>query len=239
MQKAKKIKIYLGFIYTTVILLFLWVFFSNFSLNDLTSYEFIKNNMNYLYNIKEKNYLILSLLFIFFTVIWVFLLGFASPIILLGGFIFGKWIGTILVVFSMSVGATLLYIFANYFFKDLIIKKFSKKYIALNNNFKKNEFLFFLIYRFIGGIPFFLSNLLPILFNIKLKNFFFGTLIGMTPQLFVGVALASGVEKIINENNTLPSFFDILSSKDIYYPLLAFILLLIVGLIIKKRIYKK
>ena len=239
MQKTKKIKIYLGFVYTASILLFLWVFFSNFSLNDLTSYEFIKNNMNYLYNIKEKNYLILSLLFIFFTVIWVFLLGFASPIILLGGFIFGKWVGTILVVFSMSVGATLLYIFANYFLKDLIVEKFSNKYISLNNNFKKNEFLFFLIYRFIGGIPFFLSNLLPILFNIKLKNFFFGTIIGMTPQLFVGVSLASGVEKIINENNTLPSFFDILSSKDIYYPLLAFILLLIVGLIIKKSIYKK
>ena len=237
MEKAKKIKIYLALIYGLVISLFLWVFFSKFSLIDLTSYEFIKSNRDYLITVKESNYFIVSFLFLTFTIVWVLLLGFGAPIFLLGGFIFGKWIGTLLVVFGLSIGATILYIFANYFFKDLIKKKFSIKYSNLNEKFKKNEFLYFLIYRFVGGIPFFISNILPTLFNIKIRNFFFGTLIGMAPQLFVGTTIGSGIEKIINKNEEPPQFLELLASSEIYIPILAFISLIILAFFFKKYFY--
>ena len=238
MEKAKKIKIYFGLIYTIILFVFLWLFFSNFSLSELTSYEFIKNNRDYLIAIKDSNLFLVSILFLIFTIIWVLALGFGSPIFLVGGFIFGKWIGTILVTFGLSIGATLLYIFANYFLKDIVEKKFSKKFSSLNEKFKKNEFFFILIYRFIGGIPFFISNILPTLFNVKVKNFFFGSLIGMTPQLFIGVALGSGIEKIINENKESPSFYEIITSSEIYIPIFGFIFLLILGIIFKKFFYK-
>ena len=238
MEKAKKIKIYFGLIYTIILFVFLWLFFSNFSLSELTSYEFIKNNRDYLIAIKDNNLFLVSILFLIFTIIWVLALGFGSPIFLVGGFIFGKWIGTILVTFGLSIGATLLYMFANYFLKDIVEKKFSKKFSSLNEKFKKNEFFFILIYRFIGGIPFFISNILPTLFNVKVKNFFFGSLIGMTPQLFIGVALGSGIEKIINENKELPSFYEFITSSEIYIPIFGFIFLLILGIIFKKFFYK-
>ncbi|SVE32555.1 uncharacterized protein METZ01_LOCUS485409, partial [marine metagenome] len=137
-----------------------------------------------------------------------------------------------------SIGATLLYMFANYFLKDIVEKKFSKKFSSLNEKFKKNEFFFILIYRFIGGIPFFISNILPTLFNVKVKNFFFGSLIGMTPQLFIGVVLGSGIEKIINENKESPSFYELITSSEIYIPIFGFIFLLILGIIFKKFFYK-
>ena len=238
MEKAKKIKIYFGLIYTIILFVFLWLFFSNFSLSELTSYEFIKSNRDYLIAIKDSNLFLVSILFLIFTIIWVLALGFGSPIFLAGGFIFGKWIGTILVTFGLSIGATLLYIFANYFLKDIVEKKFSKKFSSLNEKFKKNEFFFILIYRFIGGIPFFISNILPTLFNVKVKNFFFGSLIGMTPQLFIGVVLGSGIEKIINENKESPSFYEIITSSEIYIPIFGFIFLLILGIIFKKFFYK-
>ena len=238
MEKVKKIKIYFGFIYTIILFVFLWLFFSNFSLSELTSYEFIKNNRDYLIAIKDNNLFLVSILFLVFTIIWVLALGFGSPIFLVGGFIFGKWIGTILVTFGLSIGATLLYIFANYFLKDIVEKKFSKKFSSLNEKFKKNEFFFILIYRFIGGIPFFISNILPTLFNVKVKNFFFGSLIGMTPQLFIGVVLGSGIEKIINENKESPSFYELITSSEIYIPIFGFIFLLILGIIFKKFFYK-
>jgi uncharacterized membrane protein YdjX (TVP38/TMEM64 family) len=152
--------------------------------------------------------------------------------------LFGKWLGTIIVTFSLTVGATFLYIIANYIFKELIIEKFSKRFSNLKNKFKKNEFNFMLIYRFVGGLPFFIQNLLPCLFEVKLKNYFFATFIGMMPQLFIGTSLGSGIETIINENEQMPSLFDILTSKDIYYPLLAFILLIIISIFFKKKIYK-
>ena len=238
MEKAKKIKLFLTLLYFFIIISFLLLIFSKFSISDISSYEFIKNNMDRLYLYKKSNLILISVFFILFTIIWVVLLGFGSPIFLVGGFLFGKWLGTIIVTFSLTVGATFLYIIANYIFKELIIEKFSQRFLNLKNKFKKNEFNFMLIYRFVGGLPFFIHNILPCLFEVKLKNYFFATFIGLMPQLFIGTSLGSGIEKIINQNEQMPTFLDILGTKNIYYPLLAFILLIIISIYLKKKIYK-
>tara|TARA_Y100000816_G_scaffold254955_1_gene207468 strand:+ start:450 stop:1169 length:720 start_codon:yes stop_codon:yes gene_type:complete len=238
MRKEKKIKIFLGLTYILIIISFLWAFFDKFSLSEFTSYEFIKNNIDYLNQLKNKNFLIISLLFFIFTVLWVLLLGFGSPILLLSGFIFGKWFGFIYAVLGLSLGATLLYIFANYFLKDLVEEKFSKKFSNLNEKFKKNEFIFFIIYRFVGGIPFQIQNILPVLFNVKLKNYFFGSVLGMTPQIFVGATLGAGINEIIQKNIEVPSLIDLLFSREIYVPIIAFVILIIIGIIIKNIFYK-
>ena len=238
MKKDKKIKIYLGVAYFIIVILFLWVIFSKFTFDELSSYDFIKNNRDYLISLKDSNIFLASLTFFILAVIWVLLLGFGSPIFLVGGFIFGKWLGTILIVFGLTTGATLLYIFANYFFKDFVEEKFSKRFIKLNEKFKNNEFSFFLIYRFIGGIPFSISNILPVLFNIKVKNFFFGSLIGMAPQLFIGASIGEGIEKIIYLNEEAPSFLTILNSKDIYIPIIFFIFFIILTYLLRKKFYK-
>ena len=238
MQKAKKIKLFLGLLYISIIISFLLLFFSKFSISDLSSFEIIKKNTDSLNAFKGSNLLLLSLSFILFTIIWVLLLGFGSPIFLMGGFLFGKWFGTLIVTFSLTVGATMLYIIANYMFKELIINKFYKKFSILSEKFKKNEFNFMFIYRFIGGIPFFIANILPCLFKVKIKNYFFATFLGMLPQLFIGTSLGSSIEKIIIQNDKMPTFFDIISSKDVYYPLIALTFLILVSIYLRKKIYK-
>ena len=238
MKKEKKIKIFLGSAYLLIILSFLWVFFDNFSLSEISSYEFIKNNNDYFNQLKNNNFFLISLVFFIITIIWVLLLGFGSPILLLSGFIFGKWVGFIYAVLSLTIGATLLYIFANYFLKDMVEEKFSKRFSNLNEKFKKNEFTFFLIYRFVGGIPFSIANILPTIFNVKLKNFFFGSIIGMSPQVFVGVSLGAGLNEIIQKNIETPSLIELLFSPEIYIPIIAFIILLIAGIFIKNIFYK-
>ncbi len=238
MEKEKKIKFFLGSTYALIILSFLWLFFDNFSLSEISSYEFIKNNLEYINQLKNKNFFLISLVFFVFTVLWVLLLGFGSPILLLSGFIFGKWFGFIYAVLGLSIGATLLYIFANYFLKDLVEEKFSKRFSYLTEKFKKNEFIFFLIYRFIGGIPFFISNILPTIFNVKLKNFLFGSIIGMSPQIFVGVSLGAGINQVIQKNIQIPSLVELLFSAEIYIPIIAFAILLMIGIIIKNIFYK-
>ena len=238
MAKEDKIKLILAISYAIIVAVFLWAFFANFSLSEITSYDFIKENRNYLNQFKTNNYLLSITLFFIFTIFWVLLLGFGTPIALLGGFIFGKWIGTLIVAIALSIGATFLYLFSKYFLKDIIEKKFYEKFKNLNEKFKKNEFIFFLIYRFIGGIPFFISNIIPTLFDVKVKNFLFGSILGMTPQLFVYVALGSGLENIINENIVAPSFFSIIFSEEIYLPIVAFIILIIVGIFTKKKFTK-
>ena len=238
MENIKKFKIYLGILYVLLISTFLYFFFSKFTLQELSSYEFIKNNVDYFSNLKDKNYYTLLLTFFLFVVFWVLLLGFGSPVALASGFIFGKWIGTIIIATSLSVGSLLLYLIANFFFRDLVQQKLGNRMVFLKDLFKKNEFLYFLIYRFIGGLPFFIHNTLPVIFNIRIINYFFGTFLGMIPQLFIMVSIGSGLEKIIKTNNSPPSFFEIIASKDIYLPLIAFIAIVVISISLKKKFYK-
>ena len=129
MEKITKIKIYIGISYIILVGVFLFFFFSKFSLQQVTSYDFIKENSLYLTSIKNSNLFLVFVIFLISTVLWVFpFLGFGSPIALLGGFIFGKWIGTIVVVLGLSIGATFLYIFGNFFLKDIIKEKFLSKF---------------------------------------------------------------------------------------------------------------
>ena len=238
MQKTKNIKIIIGLFYLILLFIFLYVFFSKFTLEEITTYKFIQANREYLANIKQTNTILLLFAFLIFTIIWVLTLGFASPILLAAGFIFGKWLGVLLAVGSLSIGATILYIFAGYFFKDLIKEKFLNKFKNLETKFKKNEFIFFLIYRFVGGIPFQIANLLPILFNVKRKNYFFGSFLGIMPQGFIITSLGSGISEIIKNNDTVPSLLDLLSSNEIYLPILGFIFLVFLTIILKKFFYK-
>ena len=239
MEKAKKIKTFIGLFYLVAICLFLYFFFSKFSLQDLTSYDFIRENRSYFFELKNSNLFLISVIFLLLTILWVFpFLGFGSPVALLGGFIFGKWIGTFIVVLGLSIGATFLYVFGNYFLKDLIREKFLNKFKSLEIKFKKSEFTFLLIYRFIGGIPWQLSCLIPTLFNVRVKNFFFATLIGIIPQIFLAVSIGSGLEKIIDQNSEIPSITDIIFSADIYVPILAFFGLILITIILRKLFYK-
>ena len=239
MEKTKKIKLFIGLSYLTLVIIFLLLFFSKFSLEEITSYDFIKNNSAYFAEIKNSNLFLISIIFLLLTVVWCFpLLGFGSPIALIGGFIFGKWIGTLLVVIGLSIGATFLYMFGNYFLKDLIKEKFLKKFKTLEIKFKKSEFLYLLIYRFIGGIPWQLSCLIPTIFNVKIKNFFFATLIGIIPQIFLAVSIGSGLEKLIDQNSKIPRITDIIFSADIYVPILAFFGLILTTIILRKLFYE-
>ena len=180
----------------------------------------------------------MAIFFVLFTIIWVLAGGFGSPVAIFAGFIFGKWFGVLFVALGLSIGATILYVFANYFLKDYIKEKFLEKFQNLEKKFKDSEFFYLLIYRFIGGIPFAISNVLPCIFNVKTKNFFWATLIGIVPSVFLICSIGSGLEKIIDQNVEAPSFVDLIASKEIYIPLIIFILLVIITIILRKMFYK-
>ena len=238
MEKAKKIKLFVGLFYLTAICLFLYFFFSKFTFQEITSYEFIKNNRDYFFELKKSNLILSASLFVLFCIIWTLAGGFGSPIILFAGFVFGNWFGTLLLITGMTIGATGLYIFANYFLKDLIRQKFLNKFKNLEFKFKKSEFLYLLIYRFVGGIPFAISNVLPCIFNVKTSNFFLATSIGMIPQLFIVTSIASGLEKIIDQNLEPPGIMNVITTPNIYVPLIIFLGLVVVTIFVRKIFYK-
>ena len=172
---TKNVKIAIGLIYILCLGLILYGFFIFIDITQLNDYSYIRDKTQFLISIKDQNPLWFTIIFFLFTIIWILLLGFATPISLISGFIFGKYFGTLVSVLGFTIGCTLLYILANQYFKDLIREKFSSRIIKFKDLFNKNEFLYFMIFRFAGGggTPFAIQNLLPALFNMKVKNYFF------------------------------------------------------------------
>ena len=240
MEKSKKLKLFIGLSYLILLSVFLYLFFSKFSFQEITSYDFIKENRLYFLEVRNSNLFLIFIIFLIITILWVFpFLGFGTPIALMGGFIFGKWIGTLVVVLGLSIGATFLYIFGNYFLKQIVREKFLNRFQNLENKFRNSEFMYLLIYRFVGGVPWQLSCILPTIFDVKTSNFFLATLIGIIPQIFLAVSIGSGLEKVIDQNTEIPSFTDIIFLPDIYIPILAFFCLVIITIFLRKLLYKK
>jgi uncharacterized membrane protein YdjX (TVP38/TMEM64 family) len=238
MAKSKKIKLFIGLFYISAVGLFLYFLLNKFSFQEITSYEFIKNNRDYFYDLRQTNLFLLGMSFILFSILWIFAAGFGSPLALFAGFIFGKWFGLLFTVIGMSIGATLLYVFANYFLKEMIRDRFLNRFQKLQEKFKKSEFLYLLIYRFIGGIPFQIQNVLPCIFNVKVYNFFWSTFFGIIPSIFIVVSIGGGLEEIIDKNLYAPSLSDLIATPSIYIPLVAFFILLIITIFLRKLFYK-
>jgi len=238
--KSLNLKLIVGVTYLSIVLIGLYFLFSYIDFRDLMSYEFIRSNKDVILKYKSENFIFLTTSFFFFTIIWILCLGFVLPLLFLSGFIFGKWWGILIILSSTTIGATLFYMLANFFFQDLIKVKLAPKFSKLINLFIKNDIFYFTIFRIAGGggAPYIMQNMLPVLFNMPIKNYFIATLVGSAPSMFVAVALGSGIEKIIDRNDQL-SISIVLSSPDIYIPIIAFFILLFVTLVVKKIYFKK
>ena len=238
--ESSNLKIYLGAIYLIVLFLAIYFLFSTFDIKDLTSYEFIKENREIILKYKDNNIFFLTI--VFFIII-VFLNLLLCPMLvptLVIGFIFGKWLGTLILIFGNTLGGVLLYRLAKTFFSDLIEKKFKTKFTKFINFFNKNDTIYFMCFRFIGGggAPFPIQNILPVLFNMSAKNYIIATFLGILPTTFVTAALGSGIEKIIDQNEEL-SFLPVIQSPEIYIPIIGFFIILIIALLLKKYFFKE
>ena len=236
---SKNLKITLGTIYLVILISFLYLLFSKLEIsriNDFSYYKLIQSNIE---EFVGKNLVLNLFLFFLFSSFWVMLLGFGTPILLISGILFGKWTGTLISTFSISIGALLLYIIAKFFFKDLIKIMLMNKFEKYIERFKKNEFYYFLAFRLSGGlgIPFGLQNILPVIFNIKNSNYFFGSLIGFVPIFFIWNSIGSGINSFIKGSNNF-NFINLIINKEIYIPILIFLIFVFISIAVKKLFFK-
>ena len=237
--ESSNFKIYLGGVYLIVFFIAVYFLFSTFDLKDLASYEFIKENRGAILKYKDNNIFFLTIIFFIITIFLNLLLCPMLLPTLIIGFIFGKWLGTLILIFGNTIGGVLLYRLAKTFFSNLIEKKFKTKFSKFIDFFNKNETIYFMCFRFIGGggTPFPIQNILPVLFNMSSKNYIIATLVGILPTTFVSVALGSGIEKIIDQNAEL-SFLPVIQSPEIYLPIIGFFVLLLSAFFLKNFFFK-
>ena len=235
---SKNLKIFLGISYLIILFVFLYFIFTGIDISRLNDFSYYKDLQKNLSNYISGNIITNLIYFFIFAVFWVALLGFGSPILIISGILFGQWIGTLVSVISISVGALTLYSIGNFFFRELVKKALAQKFEKYILLFKKNEFYYFFIYRFIGGlgVPFGLQNLIPILFDMKKINYFFSSFFGFIPGFFIFNTIGAGLNSYVEQSDKF-NMLDLILSPSIYSPILMFVSFMILSLIIKKKFF--
>ena len=235
---SKNLKIFLGVSYLLILFAFLYFIFASIQVNRLDDFSYYKELQSNLDNYISTNFFTNSIYFLIFGIVWVVLLGFGSPILIISGILFGQWLGTALSVLSLSIGALALYSIGNFFFRDLIKLIVEKKFFKYILLFQKNEFFYFFIYRFVGGlgVPFFLQNLLPILFEMKKRNYFLSSFFGFIPSFFIMNTIGAGLNIYVKQASDF-SMIGLILSKEIYLPILMFVILMVISFLIKKKFF--
>tara|TARA_B100001121_G_C18579358_1_gene568923 strand:- start:303 stop:1025 length:723 start_codon:yes stop_codon:yes gene_type:complete len=235
---SKNLKIFLGISYLLILFAFLYFIFTSIQINRLSDFSYYKELQSELDIYISENILINLFYFFIFAIIWIVLLGFGSPILIFSGILFGKWFGTLISVISISIGALFLYSIGNFFFRDLVKKILEKKFNKYIHLFQKNEFYYFFIYRFIGGlgVPFGLQNLIPVLFGMKKINYFLSSFFGFIPGFFIINTIGAGLNSYIEQAETF-SIIELIITPDIFFPIIMFAVLMIISLLIKKKFF--
>ena len=126
----------------------------------------------------------------------------------------------------------------NIFFRDLVKAILEKKFEKYIHHFQKNEFFYFFIYRFIGGlgVPFGLQNLIPILFDMKKINYFLASFFGFIPSMFIMNTIGAGLNSYIEEAQSF-RMIDLILTPEIYFPIILFGGFMIISFFLKNKFF--
>ena len=225
-----KKKIFLS-IFILIILTFWLFFFLNRDLFELkTLFIYLEIIQDYISN----NFLISFLLFTF-SYCFLIICNFpaASLLSLIGGFLYGTWVGGIGIIIGGTIGSFIVFLVAKSFFHDYISKKLLNRYKFINNYFQKNDLELMLLIRLIPGIPFFAQNLILAGLGAERLKFFFTTLLGLSPWAIIFASIGRGLEEIFIEDQDLS--FALIAKPEYLIPISIIAFLAIVILIFKKK----
>ena len=119
------------------------------------------------------------------------------------GFPFGRWVGTVLIVFSATVGATLVFLAARYVFAEAARRRMGGRAEQLVAGFHRNAFNYLLFLRLVPLFPFWLVNLVPALAGIRLRTYVSATAIGIVPGSFAFANLGQSLGRIESAGDLL------------------------------------
>ncbi len=235
MTQIKKVKTTLGVTYLILVAFVVFAFFY-WEIYKYFAPEFIRAHRPEIIAFKHAHFTFLLLSFFIFGIIWVFLLGFGTPLSITSGIIFGPIWGSIVAILSEAIGASCLYVFANIYFKETVFKYLNKRYKKLTKHFRENELSYFTFLRLIPGIPYQIMNLLPVLFNMRLENYFLATIIGTAPMTIIVVSISSGIAARFEGGERLS--LAMIQQPRIYLPIIVLGIVVLLLNFAKKKFFK-
>lgn len=209
------------------------ILFFGFGLQKYLNFATLQQNHLALQQWTATHYFQAAILFILFYVIAVAVsIPGAVFLTLTGGFLFGLLWGTLYVVFSATLGATLLYLAVRLALAERLGHLTSGKITAMSEGFQRNAFNYLLVLRLIPLFPFWLVNIVPALLNVPLKTFILATFIGIIPGSLVYVSIGNGLSSLFANNKT-PNL-GIIFTPTILIPLIGLAFLSLLPILYKK-----
>ena len=120
----------------------------------------------------------------------------AAIMSLVAGALFGVVLGTLIVSFASTMGATLAFLSSRYLLRDWVQGKFGERLRAVDDGLEKDGAFYLFTLRLIPVFPFFVINLLMGLTRIKTGTFFWVSQIGMLPATIVFVNAGTQISRI-------------------------------------------
>jgi len=221
-----------------ILLIVLLVLFFSFRLDRFLSFASLRDHRDFLLTWTEKHYALAS--FIFFasyTLAVVISIPGALFLTLAGGFLFGIIWGTVLVVISATLGATLLFFAVRMAIGDLLAKRASRWSEGMRMGFQNNAFSYLMTLRLIPLFPFWVVNIVPGLLDVSPKIYITATFIGIIPGSLVYVMVGNGLSKVFAQNQT-PDL-GIIFSPHVLFPLLALVALCLIPVLYQQVTRKR
>ena len=126
-----------------------------------------------------------------------------SILTIAGGFMFGPYVATAVVVIGATLGATVLFLAARYAFADYLRGKAGGAMRRMEAGFNENPVSYMLILRLVPLFPFWLVNLVPAFLGVKIRVYVLSTLFGIVPGTFVYALVGDGAGAVLDAGGDL------------------------------------
>lgn len=202
-------------------------------LRNYLSFDVLKENRESLLAWRDENYFLAAATYL---VAYVMLVAFSIPgaaiMTLTGGFLFGLISGTLLTVFGATIGASCIFIAAKTSLGASLKERAGPWMAKFEKNFQENEISFLFLLRLVPALPFFIANLLPAFFGVKLITYIWTTFLGILPGTAVYTSIGTGLGEVFAKGGDLS--LNIFSDPAVWGPFVGLITLAILPIIIKR-----
>lgn len=123
----------------------------------------------------------------------------ASILTIFAGFLFGWLLGGILVAAAATAGATVLFLAARTAFGDFLRERAGGRVLKLAEGFEKDAFGYLLALRLAPVFPFFIVNIAPAFFHVRLRTYLAATFLGILPGTFAYAYLGRSIDAVLTE----------------------------------------
>ncbi len=173
--------------------------FFAFDLDRYVNIETLRENRIWLKNFVAENTLLAALIFMaVYAVATAFSLPGGTVLSIAGGFLFGLWLGCLLVVTAATIGATALFLAARTALGEPLKARCGPWLDKMSAGFRENELSYMLVLRLVPLFPFFVVNLVPAFLGVSLRSYVLATFFGIIPGAIVYISVGAGLGKIFD-----------------------------------------